>query len=231
MKYGNMALEAARHAGNLSAIALCQHALGWLSWKQGQYLEAQKLLLAVPQLHLDAGDTEWADWAKINLAKAIIAQGDLEYARQVVSNLSSDNPAVAHGLFTVRGRLAFEFGDFDAAKSFLLRALEITQSRGYRTSLGGRYVDLGNVALAQNQINEAEYYFKEGLRLGQEYYRRDKIARASYGLARVLACRGILTEAVTLANTARDQFVRMGMEKEVNDIDAFLERLRHCSSS
>ncbi|MBN1136861.1 MAG: tetratricopeptide repeat protein, partial [Anaerolineae bacterium] len=227
VKYGNMALESARKARDPSAIALCQHALGWLSWKQGHYQEALVLLRTVPQLHLETGDTDWANRARITLAKSAVAQGDLEFASEVISNLrSEDQKVVEHGLLTVKGRIALKSGDLDRAKALLLRALEIATDKEYRIWMGGRYIDLGNVALAQNQIDEADNYFAEGLRFSQEYYRRDKIARANYGLARVRACRGTFDEALSLAHRARDQFFRMGMQQEVKDADAFLQQLR-----
>ena len=107
----------------------------------------------------------------------------------------------------------------------MLHALEATKDRGSSISTGGRQINLGNVALAQYHLDEAYFYFAEGLRSSQDYQRQDNIAEANFGLARVHALRGNKSEAIALGQAAREQFVRMGMEQEVTNVDDFLQQI------
>jgi tetratricopeptide (TPR) repeat protein len=94
-------------------------------------------------------------------------------------------------------------------------------------SIGSRHIDLGHVALEQDQLDQAADHFEQGLKSSQEYHRQDNIAKAKFGLARVLVLRGNKPEAIERALSAREQFVRMDMEREIREVDDFLCQMEY----
>ncbi len=230
IKYGQMALKAAEQAGDRSSAAVCRHTLGWILLRQGKHVNAEELLQSCIRSWIDLGQKKDAAQAMITLAKIAVVQGDLDQAREVIDEATrvvgdAGYEAVAHGLLTTQGHIELRSGNFEAARTLLLRALEATQRRGSRVSVGSRQIDLGNVALAQNQLDEAAPYFESGLESSRQFLRQDNIAKAEFGLARVHALRGNTSRAAELALSAREQFVRMDMEYEVTKVDALLRQI------
>jgi len=232
IKYGQMALEAAEQAGDRSSAAVCRHTLGWILLRQGKYVDAEELVRSCIKSWIDLGQKKDATWAMITLAKIAVAQGDLAQARKVIDEATrvvgdTGYEAVAQGLLTTQGRIELQSGNFEAAHTLLLRALEATQRRGSGVSVGSRQIDLGHVALVQNQLGEAASYFESALESSRQFLRQDNMAKAEFGLARVHALRGNTSRAMKLTLSAREQFVRMGMEHEVSEADALLHQLRN----
>jgi tetratricopeptide (TPR) repeat protein len=230
IKYGQMALKAAEQTGDRSSAAVCQHALGWILLRQGRYLDAEALVQSCIRSCIDLGRKKEAAWALITLAKVAVARGDLDRARQVVDKAiaivgEAGYESVAHGLLTTQGRIELQLGNLEAARNLLLAALEATKRAGSGGSISSRQIDLGHVALAQNQLDEAASYFKSALESSRQFLRQDNIAKAEFGLARTHALLGNTLEAAKLALSAREQFVRMGMEYEVYEVDTLLRQI------
>jgi len=76
-------------------------------------------------------------------------------------------------------------------------------------------------------LEEADSYFASGLENSRQFLRQDNIAKAELGLASVHAMREEKTEAIKLALDAREKFVRMGMDYELDQADALLRQLKH----
>jgi len=55
--------------------------------------------------------------------------------------------------------------------------------------------------------------------------RQDNIAKANFGLAMAYDVRGDRQRAEELARRAREQFLRMGMKRELQESDDFLAQL------
>lgn len=106
------------------------------------------------------------------------------------------------------------------------RALDETRKAGVELSIGSRLIDLGDIALAQNRLDEAESLFSAGLESSEKVSRNDNIARAELGLVRVYLHQGEKGRAEELAISTRDRFVRMGMESSVERVDDILKKLR-----
>jgi LuxR family glucitol operon transcriptional activator len=232
VKYGQMALEAAQQAGDRWSVARCQYALGWILFGQSRYTDAEESLQSCIQSYLDLGEEVEAAWAMVTLAKATIAQDDLDRARKVIDEATkvageTGYEIVAPGLLTAKGHIEAKSRNFEEARTLLLHALEATRRKGSVVSIGSRQIDLGHIALAQNQLEEAISWFQEGLKSSKQHLRQDNIVRATFGLSRVHALRGEKPEALELALSAREQFVRMGMEREAGEADALLHQLRN----
>jgi tetratricopeptide (TPR) repeat protein len=179
---------------------------------------------------LNLGQEKEAVQAMITLAKIAVAQGKLDCAREVIDKAATvaretSYGELTQGLLSVQGHIELRSENYQAAHSLLLRALEVTKEKNLGTHIGSRQIDLGNVALAQNQLSEAATYFDAGLKSSQQFLRQDNIAKAKLGLAQTLAFHGNNLEAKRWAIDAREQFMRMGMKPEVDKTDALLQQL------
>jgi tetratricopeptide (TPR) repeat protein len=168
----------------------------------------------------------------VTLAKVRVAQGKLDRAHEIIDEAkrTTDDDSyrsLAKGLLTVQGRIEKESGNLTAAWTSLLRALKATEDTESWMSIGSRHIDLGHVALEQDQLDQAADHFEQGLKSSQEYHRQDNIAKAKFGLARVLVLRGNKPEAIERALSAREQFVRMDMEREIREVDDFLCQMEY----
>jgi len=230
VKYGQMALETARQVNDSLSAAECQHTLGWILLRQGQYAHAEELLQSCIQSYLSLMQQREAVWAMTTLAKVAIAKGDLEQARTIVSKATgiaedAGYPTIPPGLLATQGHIELESGNLEAARGLLLAALESTEKQSSGVSIGSRQIDLGQIALLQNRLSEAASYFRAGLESSRQFLRQDNIAKAEFGLAKVAALREDNPEAMKLALRAKEQFVRMGMEREVDEVDTLLHQL------
>jgi tetratricopeptide (TPR) repeat protein len=241
LQYGQMALEAAMQRRDRASQASIQHSIGWVAFKQGRLVDANKLLQSSIQAFIDVEQkTEEgkpivraprAAWAMIALAKVAIAQGDLDQANRVIDEakemVEDDARTIFnHSLSAVKGRIEFERGDYKQARVLLNRALNETREAGVDFGIGSRLIDLGDIALAQNRLDEAESLFSQGFISSKEVSRNDNIARAELGLVKVYALRGETAKAKERAVSTREKFVRMGMESSVEEVDILLESLR-----
>lgn len=241
IQYGHMALEAARKMEDCASEAFFQYTIGWALFKQGHPVEAEGLLKSSIQLFtgLEQKATEEkqiirshsAARAILTLANAAIAQGDLDRANQIIEkaeNMVEDDArkTLDRLLPKVRGYIELELGNYDKARELILYTLEQTQREGAQLGIGGRLIDLGKIALAQNQLEQATSLFLDGLKSSREHSREDNIAEAELGLAKVYAIRGENIKARTLAISTREKFVKLGMESSVEEVDTLLRWLR-----
>ena len=230
VRYGYVALKAAQRENDRVSEAVCFHALGWILQQRGQYEEAEEHLLSCIELYLDVGQERDAVLAKITLAEAAMGMGNLEGAQEVITEAAEaarhyrpEN--VPSGLFAVQGEIEMRLGNLQEARRLVLAALESVEERGGSPSTGSRLITLGRIALAQSQLDEAEFRFRSGLESSKKYMRQDNIAKANFGLAMAYDVRGDRQRAEELARRAREQFLRMGMKRELQESDDFLAQL------
>jgi tetratricopeptide (TPR) repeat protein len=230
VRYGRMALASAQNAGDHWAAAMCNNTLGWTFDKLGQYAEAEASFQLSAQSYLDLGEVMQAARIKISLAEVAIAKGEIDRARRMLDEAEDMSGATgyvgtARGLLKTRGRLEFEAGNYAKARALFLRALEEEERVRWGVSIGSRQIDMGNVALAQGQLEEADSWFTAGMESSVQDHRQDGIGNAELGLARVKALLNQETEAIAYATSARSKFARMGMLHSVREADDLLCRL------
>mgnify|MGYP006289021193 CR=1 FL=1 len=241
IEYGWMALEAARKAGDRASEASIQHAIGWIFFKQGHQAKAERLLQSSVQLYLDLEQkdqegnpivcTPSVVWAILCQAKIAIAQGDIDRADRIIELakemvVGEASIAFDRGSLPVKSHIEFELGNYNEANLLLKRALDEAKKDGSGLSISSRWIDLGDVAFAQNRLDEAESLFLEGLESSRKFSRDDNIARSQLGLIKVYAHRGEKAKAEQLAVGTRQRFARMGIESSVKRVDEILKELR-----
>ncbi len=231
IQYGQMALSAAKESGDHVAAADCQDAMGWILFRQGKYDEADRILQSSIQFYLDHDYRREASWAMITLAKLNVVRGNLEQARKIINTATRVAPEdydLAPRLLAILGHIEIHSGNFAQAGDLLHRALEASRRKPSALgSVGSRQIDLGEVALAQNQLDEAASHFQTGLLSSKQVLRQENIAKAELGLAKVNAIRGNNEEAIKLAESSHEQFTRMFMENEANQAGVLLNQLRN----
>ena len=225
IKYGKLGLNAAQHANDLCAIANNQYIIGWVLAKQRHYAEARNLLVPCIESYLDMECKEKARRAMITLAKLAISERDLDAAGLLVSKIMKIFGIARYqdviGLSGVQGRIELQSGNLDQAHDLLVHTLKEAQEQAFEINIGGRQIELGQIALARKQFREAEDYFRAGL----ESSRQDNIAKAEFNLAQVFAYQKKMAQAIKLAHKARERFLRLGMEVEVSETDKLINRL------
>jgi tetratricopeptide (TPR) repeat protein len=229
--YGQLAIQAARVLGDVKLIAEFQHALAWILRAQGYYDEAERLLRDSADGFLSIGLIRDAIAVMITLVKTAINRGELDRARQITTETMQlvkqlDEQIVPSGLLSVMGQTEMKAGNLTAAQHLLLEALEgsrESKSGLASTSTSSRQIYLGEVALAQNNLEEAETYFRQALESSRQFMRQDNIAKANLRLVQVYARRDAKS-AVELAHATREQFIRMGMKQELAEVEDFLQQ-------
>jgi len=231
IRYGELALDAARQANDLSAQAMCWDALGWIFNRQGRFAEAEQRLNLALESYASLENDEGIARMLIALAKLAIASGDLPQAQRIVDELPnrvSENvyQDVIDAFWTVRGHIEWHSGNLKRARELLLQALEKTrQKHAYGLSISSRLIDLGNVSLDLHDTDEALQFFQDGLKSAEQHLRQDNIAKAKFGLARVALLRGQYEEARSLAQEAREMFIRLEAQHQLAEVNRFLDEL------
>jgi len=100
-----------------------------------------------------------AIWARLGMARAEIASGDLQQARKTIAAVLQDDPASADA-HDLAGRIQVEQCDFDAALAEYRQAATITPGCLLRTQHAGA------LAFYQGQGDEALRYLERALGLG-----------------------------------------------------------------
>lgn len=230
VRFGRIALEAAKTINDHDTIAEMLYALGWTLFRQGHFVEAEEVLEASKEEYMDLQQRSDASWAMIALAKMMVMQGNLERARVIVEEATElagaeDYQRNSAGLLTARGKIELQSGNIELAQTLFREALDLTKQRDNKLSVGSRQIDLGEVALAQNNLNESERLFREGLANSEQFLRQDNMALANFGLAKVYSRRGKETEAKKQALIARDQFERLGIAHAISEVDKLIYQL------
>lgn len=161
VKYCLLALDAATQIGDYDRTARFQNDLAVTFYRQGKYEKAQPLYEMSIQTHSQLGRNVRAARTTLNLIKLMIAQQNIEGAISLFGNaiqfLSADEyHDLAPGLITTQARIALAQGQLDQARQLFENALElITDNPRYfklQNSISSRKIDLGHIALAQNDL-------------------------------------------------------------------------------
>lgn len=109
-------------------------------------------------------------------------------------------------------------GDPTAAADFAHRGLTLAQEKGALSALPYLYSTLGEIALASNQLEEAETFFQEGLTLAQQFAAAERVAGLTANLGLVAKARGDKENARQLLLTALAQMEALNIRFAVTQI-------------
>lgn len=163
------ALAMAREVGDLESESLSLHALGFNDLEQGNYYEAERLIDDALVIFREIAPlTAASGWlvcfSHITLGQIALGQGKIDQAK-----ISVDEAARLHQslgfpwgrsyVLRMRGDIAVEQGDLDAADSFYRESLECISGPWDRRFLAEAIAGLAGLAVARNQpVRAARLY-------------------------------------------------------------------------
>lgn len=226
--YGELALAAAQQIHDQSAQALCYHTMGWIYTRQGQFAKARELLNQAIAEYAKLQDYENLAETLVSLTNQALVEGNLVLAQTLIQDAQEKvgEDAYQHeicGFLTVRAHIEWRSGRLETARELFLSALIETQRQGASLRVSSRQLELGNVALEMHNVTEAWSFFQQALEMSQQFARQDNIAKAKFGLARVLRLREQHEEAIRLAHEAREMFIRLEARQSLAEVDVFLQ--------
>ena len=220
--YGD-ALALASSIGDLSARPLLLAELGWVALLRGDVVSAARLSVEATELAEDLGNRRvWAHALRLK-GEALLRRGDLgattalDGAFAVAKELGA--PAELAGVRCSQACLALEDGRLDEARRLAREATELSALRHTMRRVSRAWV-LGVAALMEGDLDVAEREFRADLEPddGGRIVRYE--ANSLWGLARVSADAGRLSEAAELHQRALALRHRMGDRLGV--VDSFV---------
>lgn len=231
------AIEAAEILEDASAIGTFRRNIAWIYYYQSDNVRAKqwarlsldavllthdRLLIAAAKRALGTIEIRLHSF---DIAEQLLTEALDSYQEDPTNDYELYNRGFAQQGF---GDLAYERGDYQAARQWYERALETWHTPGRQDpvrhtpySLNG----LGLVALQCGDINGAAGWFEQSIRAAEEFGRAEERARARFGLARVAAARGAAVQARTIAEEALEVFRTMGMQHEIRQSQEFIDSL------
>ncbi len=153
------------------------------SIEQAQLEQALSNVVAAKELALQYQDTKYRANTNMVLAKLYRELGDLKKAEEQILNAiklqSEDNNE--DGLacsYTTYGSIATKLQDYKTANQVLEKALDISQKNKIENQIGAVRLNLGLLALENNQAKKAVDHFNNGLpaiEIYEQYYLKAKL--------------------------------------------------------
>jgi LuxR family glucitol operon transcriptional activator len=228
-RYGELGLEAAERENDRRSEAVLLRSLGGLSLFRGQLNEAESLLtpaLRMRETMMD--DTNEYSYIVELLSEiytyregfdkaTLLVKGALETVRT-----AGDERSIAR-LERTLGVLALRQRRYAEARQWLETSRRYRESREEISGgLSMTYLFLGRTAVGEGDLTLAEHYYTRALTISEQIGIRHTRAYAKWNLARLARKLGQSDRASKLASEARDIFDRLGIQRQVAEVDAFL---------
>lgn len=124
-----------------------------------------------------------------------------------------------------QGKIYFLKEDYEQAKIHYQETLKKSQEIGWQRSIALAKNWLGDVAVEQENFDEARQLFEEGLQIAQRNQDRSREAYCKESLAFLAKRQNNLTTATYWANLAIEDFTALGMLPEVERMTTFFQSL------
>lgn len=122
-----------------------------------------------------------------------------------------------------RGRICFQTGDYQAAKSYYQQTLDQAREIKWQRAIALAQSWLGDIAVEQGNFEEAEKLLQESLQIARQNQDKSREAYCKESLAFLAKAQNCLTEATRWAHLAIADFTGLGMYPEVERMTAFLQ--------
>lgn len=197
--------------------------------------KAKKLLEKALDLHSHVGPVEHSYLAETYAEFYMLREKDYEYAEMwlqkakesIKPELYSEEkwPRRTLQLRYQRGILAYEKGQYQKAKQIFEQVVELSQAISWQRAMIFAQNYLADIAIAEDNLAEAESLLKSGLTVVERNKDRRRTAFYQYSYARLCQKQGELTAARTWAEKALDNFSRLGMKPEIESLRQLLAEL------
>lgn len=223
------AIEAAKRLGDVRAEGWNTYRLAALHYELGTaaYGEAAQRARQAADLLRTAGDRRGQGHAMRLLGRAVSARGNVPEAERLLGDAERLLAQYGHGddmaivrsshadLLRLTGRLDKAAAMYEAV---LAAGLD---DPGTEANV---HNDLGEIAYAQGRVDEAQLHLADAERLAVAAGARAIVARARLGQARIALQAGRLEDARRLADSAADQFERLGDLERTYEARALLDQ-------
>jgi tetratricopeptide (TPR) repeat protein len=208
-KYYREGLNIGKALNNRRTIAWSNFGLGIIARERGDFIEAKKFFNMSYQNHHSIGYKKMAGRALIWLGDILVLNAEYEEAivtfqkaRDIQEEIG-DQENIAYAIYGL-GDVAFATGEYPKAEKHFEEALAIFREEEdqKRSAIGGLLDELGRVAVAVGDDQEAQTKFLEALEIGIHNHNEQSCMSVLEGLSKLLAARGELTRAVEFAAIA-----------------------------
>ena len=210
IQLNKLAYNAAQVLGDWEAASWCAADVAWIYYYRAETTWAEDWVQRMTKAVIRGG-THLSEAASIRRHGALAQQrGDLDEAERLYNealalfrNLEKskkiENEAI---VLNDLGGLAHQRREYDIAKEYYNQALIIAQKAGDKAGQAMYIGNLSNVALSCSELGTARSLYEKELALAKEVGRKDLIADAQYGLARILEKEERPDEALIYARDA-----------------------------
>ncbi|MFJ2796542.1 MULTISPECIES: BTAD domain-containing putative transcriptional regulator [unclassified Streptomyces] len=218
-----VALEAARQAGDQRGVAVMRYSLGLLHLCEQKDETAAEHLEAALEIFTQLGDRQGSALAQCNIAVVDRRAGRMdraiEHGRTALGILqeSGDRTAEAHSLLSLSQSL-LSYGDDGAACELLEEALEICEEVDNWRVHAQALSHVGDLCLRLGRFEEAAEAFDSMLKIVRDMFDEVGECYALIGLAGVYICCGHPDSAITILREASATAKAIGhsaLEKQV----------------
>ena len=235
LELGNFGIEAAEALGDRYHVGrLCIIPVGWIYRYRGDLEAAQLWYERGMHAFVDVGDMDRAAWARLALANILLRSGRAEEARAVAEEVrdsgAGDTPVRKRVVYAASlihlSEMAYYRGEYETTESLAREARGVSLETGYRNSTLSASYWLGMAHLRLGNLEEADRFLGESLQLNTTDNVRMGIALCQAALAELRRRQGHITVALECAESARDLYERLGMQRELAELQPLLELLR-----
>ena len=124
-----------------------------------------------------------------------------------------------------RAKILLRERKFDAARIIYEQVLETTNEIGWNRLYCYAHNILANIAIEQGDWKKAQEHLDAGLPIAKLNRNNRRLAFYKFSLARLERCLGNVDLARKLADESIDEFSRLGMTREVEEISALFGTL------
>jgi predicted ATPase/class 3 adenylate cyclase len=188
------ALDLATHSGSVVGRALAIQSAGWLAWVRGDVDETAAAYDEARSIYEEIGSTTNEATVKVQLAAAVLGQGDTDRAERLLRDAVRVLKGVgdrAHLCEAQRSlaQLLVRRGSLEEAERYALEARESVGAED-RLSVSTTRLALGIVRFAQGREEEADALFAEALAGLRDYGLRTAELGALQDLVELMRDRG-----------------------------------------
>lgn len=198
-----LALDAARAAGDRVGEGTALNLLGAASRRVLRYREAEEFHSQALQLHRAVGHRPGEGLALLGLGVLYSRSGRYADAGRLLDEAMAifaefgDRVSEGHALY-VQGTIALKSGHYDDSLVYLQRALQVNRAIGERTGEGRSLNNLGEVYRRLGRLDEAGEMYEQALAVAREVGNRAGEAVALTNLGAVAAEQGRHDDALEL---------------------------------
>ena len=209
-------LVLARRLGHRERMTVLLGVLGEVAVEQGKYLRARDYLYEALHLARQINHLELISFLLQVQGRLAVEQGKYAQARACLQEGLALARQISHhertsAVLGMLGVQAGKQGDYLQADAYFQEGLTLARQIGHPWMIAMILKDWGEIHLAQGHLDAAVAAFEEVLALNADALEsQDLLAHAQYGIARVTAAQGTITQAHRLAEESLAVFTAMG---------------------